>query len=116
MSSLPRPVGIVATGSYLPPRVLTNADLEQMVETSDEWIKTRVGISERRIAEPEVATSDLVVPAAQACLANAEVSAEEAAGVAGWEVIVPAPDPVGNVSALIVEHAYHIKWAIPVIT
>jgi hypothetical protein len=45
-----------------------------------------------------------------------EVSAEEAAGVAGWEVIVPAPGPVGNVSALIVEHAYHIKWAIPAIT
>jgi hypothetical protein len=45
-----------------------------------------------------------------------EVSVEEAAGVAGWGVIVPAPGPVVNVSALIVGHVYHIKWVTPAIT
>ncbi len=66
-----RAVGIIGTGSYTPPRVLTNFDLEKMVDTSDEWIRTRTGIRERRIAEPEVATSDLAAPAALAALASA---------------------------------------------
>jgi 3-oxoacyl-[acyl-carrier-protein] synthase-3 len=64
-------VGIIGTGSYTPPRVLTNFDLEKMVETSDEWIRTRTGIEERHIADPGVATSDLALPAAQAALASA---------------------------------------------
>ena len=59
---------IIGTGSYVPPKVLTNADLEKMVDTSDEWILTRTGIVERRIAPEEVATSDLALPAAQAAL------------------------------------------------
>lgn len=59
---------IVGTGSYIPPRVLTNADLERLVDTSDEWIVTRTGISERRIAADDEATSDLAVHAAQAAL------------------------------------------------
>ena len=64
---------IIGTGSYLPPKVLTNADLEKLVDTSDEWIVTRTGISERRIAPEEEATSDLARRAAQ--------SAVEAAGL-----------------------------------
>ena len=52
-------IRIAGTGSYVPDRVMTNADLEKMVETSDEWIRTRTGIQERRIAAPEQATSDL---------------------------------------------------------
>jgi len=59
---------IIGTGSYLPPKVLTNADLEKLVDTSDEWILTRTGIVERRIAREEEATSDLALPAAQAAL------------------------------------------------
>ncbi|HEX7551674.1 MAG TPA: 3-oxoacyl-ACP synthase, partial [Candidatus Methylomirabilis sp.] len=59
---------IVGTGSYVPPKVLTNADLEKLVDTSDEWILTRTGIVERRIAPEEEATSDLALPAAQAAL------------------------------------------------
>ena len=59
---------IIGTGSYLPPKVLTNADLEKLVDTSDEWILTRTGIVERRIAPEEAATSDLALPAAQAAL------------------------------------------------
>ena len=56
-------IRIAGTGSYVPDRVMTNADLEKMVETSDEWIRTRTGIQERRIAAPEQATSDLAYEA-----------------------------------------------------
>jgi len=50
---------MVGTGSYVPDRILTNHDLEKMVDTTDEWIVKRTGIRERRIAEPHVNTSDL---------------------------------------------------------
>ena len=50
---------IKGTGSYVPEKILTNKDLEAMVDTNDEWISTRTGIKERHIAAPEQATSDL---------------------------------------------------------
>lgn len=68
---------IIGTGSYLPPRVLTNADLEAMVDTSDEWIVTRTGIRERRIVDAGVATSDLVYEAVSRALVTANVSPAE---------------------------------------
>ena len=61
-------IRIAGTGSYVPDRVMTNADLEKMVETSDEWIRTRTGIQERRIAAPEQATSDLAYEAGKRAL------------------------------------------------
>jgi 3-oxoacyl-[acyl-carrier-protein] synthase-3 len=61
---------ISALGTYVPPRLLTNADLERMVDTSDEWIMTRVGIRERHIAEKGVAASDLAVEASRRALAQ----------------------------------------------
>ena len=64
---------VVGCGSYLPSRVLTNAELVGMVETSDEWIMQRTGIRERRIAAPGELTSDLALHAARAALAAAEV-------------------------------------------
>lgn len=72
-----RSVGILATGSYTPEKVLTNADLEKMVETSDEWIVTRTGIRERRICSKEQASSDLALEAARKALAKANIGAEE---------------------------------------
>lgn len=63
--------GILGWGYHLPSRVLTNHELEQMVETSDEWIRTRTGIQERRIAAATEATSDLASAAAQMALAQA---------------------------------------------
>ncbi len=68
---------IIGTGSYVPQRVLTNADLEKLVDTSDEWIVTRTGISERHVASDEEATSDLAYHAAQAALASAGVDAAD---------------------------------------
>ena len=70
-------VGITGVGSYVPERVLTNGDLEAMVETSDEWIVTRTGIRERHIAEPDQAASDLALPAAREALEQAGVDPEE---------------------------------------
>jgi len=72
-----RPVSITGLGCYAPERVLTNDELSETVDTSDEWIQTRTGIKERRIAAPEEATSDLSLLAAEAALADAGVTAPE---------------------------------------
>jgi 3-oxoacyl-[acyl-carrier-protein] synthase-3 len=65
-------VGILGIGSALPEKIVTNADLEKIVDTNDEWIRTRTGICERRVAEEGVHTSDLAARAAQGALADAE--------------------------------------------
>jgi len=67
---------ITAVGHYAPPKVLTNAELEKMVDTNDEWIRTRTGVSERRILE-QGATSDLVVGAIQNMLAHRKIDVTE---------------------------------------
>jgi len=72
-----RSVGILGTGSYTPERVLTNFDLEKMVDTSDEWIVTRTGIRERRICAPDQASSDLAYEAAVKALEKAKVKPEQ---------------------------------------
>ncbi|HPA16561.1 MAG TPA: beta-ketoacyl-ACP synthase III [Verrucomicrobiae bacterium] len=72
---LGRSVHIAGIGSYAPERVLTNQELEKMVDTTDEWILTRSGIRERHIAAPGQATSDLGVEAARAALADAGLAA-----------------------------------------
>lgn len=70
-------VGILGTGSYVPERVLSNKDLEQMVDTNDEWIVTRTGIRERRIAAEGETTTDLAVRAARAALESSGVSPDD---------------------------------------
>ncbi len=70
-------VKFVSMGRYLPDKVLTNLDLEKMVDTSDEWIRTRTGIKERRIAPPEIATSDMVTEAARIALDKANLKPED---------------------------------------
>src|ERR1700752_2052445 len=72
-----RTVSIVGTGSYLPEKVLTNEDLSRMVDTSDEWITTRTGIKERRIAAKDETTSDMATKAALNALEQANVKPEE---------------------------------------
>ncbi|MGD6977281.1 beta-ketoacyl-ACP synthase III [Bacillus altitudinis] len=69
--------GIIGLGRYIPEKVLTNRDLEKMVETSDEWIRTRTGIEERRIASDNVNTSHMALAAAKKALADADVAAED---------------------------------------
>ncbi|MFA4888450.1 MAG: beta-ketoacyl-ACP synthase III [Candidatus Omnitrophota bacterium] len=70
-------VGIIGVGEYLPERVLTNADLEKMVDTSDEWITTRTGIKQRRLAAKGQATSDLAANAAREALSQAKLGPED---------------------------------------
>ncbi|MBF0494315.1 MAG: ketoacyl-ACP synthase III [Candidatus Omnitrophica bacterium] len=72
-----RHTGIIGVGKYLPEKVLTNADLEKLVDTTDEWIVTRTGIKERRIAKENEATSDMAVRAAEKALANASLKAAD---------------------------------------
>ena len=68
---------IISTGSYLPEKVLTNDDLEKMVDTSDEWITERTGIKERRIADESQAASDLAYEASKAALERAGLKADD---------------------------------------
>ena len=68
---------ITGTGRYLPPRVVTNFDMEKMINTTDAWIRERSGISERHWAEPGVGTSDLAVEAAKLALAASRTEASE---------------------------------------
>ena len=72
-----RRIKIVGTGSALPPRILTNLDLEKMVDTSDEWIKERTGISERHIADEKTATSDLVAESTLIALKSAGLEVKD---------------------------------------
>ena len=72
-----RPVKIAGLGTYVPPHVLTNADLEKMVETTNEWILQRTGIRERHIVEPGVGTSDIAEPAARDAIAEAGLTPDD---------------------------------------
>jgi 3-oxoacyl-[acyl-carrier-protein] synthase III len=72
-----RPVAITGTGKHVPEKILTNADLQRMVDTTDEWITERTGIKERRIAGPDEATSDLAIKAGREALENAGVAAAD---------------------------------------
>jgi 3-oxoacyl-[acyl-carrier-protein] synthase III len=72
-----RPVGIIGTGKYVPERVLTNRELETMVDTNDEWIVSRTGISERRIVADHQASSDLAYEASLIALKHAGITAED---------------------------------------
>jgi 3-oxoacyl-[acyl-carrier-protein] synthase-3 len=72
-----RPVRIAGLATYVPPRLLTNADLERMVETTNDWILQRTGFRERHVVDPGVATSDLAKPAAIEAMREAGVRPED---------------------------------------
>ena len=69
--------GIIGMGKFHPEKIVTNQDLEKMMDTSDEWIRTRTGIEERRIAEDDCATSDMAYEAAKRAIQDAGITAEE---------------------------------------
>jgi 3-oxoacyl-[acyl-carrier-protein] synthase III len=101
-------IGITGIGAYVPEKILTNDDLSQMVETSDEWITDRTGIKERRIAATEEAASDLALPAARKAL--------EQAGLEGSEldliiVATATPDMLFPATAAIVAEKLGAKEA-----
>jgi 3-oxoacyl-[acyl-carrier-protein] synthase-3 len=95
------PVKLSALGIYVPPRLLTNKDLEKMVETSDEWITSRVGIKERHIVEKGVATSDLAVEAAKQALAQRGIASTDLQAILIGTV---TPDMFFPSTACLVQH------------
>src|SRR5690625_126257 len=70
-------VGIIGTGHYAPDNVVTNKDLEKIVDTTDEWIRSRTGIEERRIATDDEDSSDMAFEAAKKALADADLTGED---------------------------------------
>lgn len=93
---------ITAVGTYLPPDRLTNADLEKLVDTNDEWIRTRTGIEERRILrDPDKATSDMATEAARQCLEKAGVGPDDVDCIL---VATVTPDMVFPATACLVQH------------
>lgn len=97
----PRSVVILGTGSYAPSRILTNDELAATVDSSDEWIRTRSGIRERRIAAPGESTSDLAVQAARRALADARVAA---ADIDLLVIATMTPDNPMPAAACLVQH------------
>jgi len=99
---------ITGVGHYAPAKVLTNADLEKMVDTSDEWIRTRTGIRERRIAANDEMTSDMGVAAARAALAQAKL---DPADVEAIYVATCTPDMIFPSTACLIQAALGAKRA-----
>jgi 3-oxoacyl-[acyl-carrier-protein] synthase III len=94
-------VKISALGTYVPPRLLTNADLEKMVNTTNDWIMSRVGIRERHIVDKGVATSDLAAEAARRALAQRGIEASELDAII---VATVTPDMLFPATACLVQH------------
>lgn len=92
---------ISALGTYVPPRVLTNADLEKMVETNDAWIVERTGIRERHLVDKGIATSDLAAEAARRCLASRGVQPNEVEAII---VATVTPDMIFPSAACVIQN------------
>ena len=99
---------ISALGCYTPPRVLTNHDLEKLVETNDQWIMERTGIRERHIAAPEIATSDMAIQAARCALAHRGIDATEINAII---VCTVTPDFMFPSTACLVQNGIGAKGA-----
>jgi 3-oxoacyl-[acyl-carrier-protein] synthase-3 len=104
-----RPTVIRSLATYVPPRLLTNADLEKMVDTSDEWILQRTGIRERHIVDPGVASSDLGAQAALRAIANARLTPDDIGVIIVGTV---TPDMMFPSTACLVQHKIgaHHAW------
>jgi 3-oxoacyl-[acyl-carrier-protein] synthase-3 len=100
-TSAQRPVRISGLSTYVPPRTLTNADLEKMVETTDEWILQRTGIRERHIVDPGTATSDLAKEAAEGAIRQAGLTPSDI----GFIVVgTTTPDTIFPSTACLLQH------------
>ncbi|MGN7894026.1 beta-ketoacyl-ACP synthase III [Bacillus sp. 22475] len=101
-------VGILGIGRYVPEKVVTNHDLEKIMETSDEWIRTRTGIAERRIADDTIDTSYMAVEAAKKALEDAGVSGEDIDLIL---VATVTPDRAFPAVACVIQEAIGAKHA-----
>src|SRR4029453_11598747 len=103
-----RRVGIAGLATFVPPRVLTNADLEKMVDTTDEWIQQRTGIRERHVVDPGVATSDLAKEAALAAIARAGLTPQDIDFIV---VGTTTPDTIFPSTACLLQHKIGARHA-----
>jgi 3-oxoacyl-[acyl-carrier-protein] synthase-3 len=103
-----RPTTIASLATYVPPRVLSNADLEKLVETTDEWILQRTGIRERHIVDPGIATSDLAKEAAIKAIAAAGLTPEDIGVIIVGTV---TPDMMFPSTACLVQHKIGARHA-----
>lgn len=103
-----RTCSIVGVGSYVPERILTNADLEKMVDTTDDWIFTRTGIKERRLAADDEFTSDMAARAALRAIENAGITAEQIDLII---VATATPDMMFPATACLVQHKIGARQA-----
>jgi 3-oxoacyl-[acyl-carrier-protein] synthase-3 len=110
-SGLDRPVGLLGTGLYLPRTVITNEEISRGLDTSDEWIRERIGIRERRFAEPTESTSDMCLDAARTALAHSGTEPAELDAIVLATVTADQPLPS---TALMVKEALGADRAIPV--
>ncbi len=99
---------ISSVGCWVPPKILTNQDLEKLVETNDAWIVDRTGIRERHIAGPEIATSDMAIEAAKICLAQRGIDAAEVEAII---VCTVTPDMFFPSTACLVQDKIGAKGA-----
>jgi 3-oxoacyl-[acyl-carrier-protein] synthase-3 len=104
----PARVKISALGTYTPPRLLTNTDLEKMVDTSNDWILTRTGIRERHIVDKGVATSDLATEAARKALAERGIPATDIEAIV---IATVTPDMFFPSTACLVQHKLGVPGA-----
>ena len=104
-----RPTRIASLATYVPPRILTNADLEKLVDTNNDWIMKRVGIRERHIAEPGIATSDLGKEAALAAIERAGITPDDIGVIITGTV---TPDMMFPSTACLIQHKIgaHHAW------
>jgi 3-oxoacyl-[acyl-carrier-protein] synthase-3 len=104
-----RPTTIRSLATYVPPRVLTNADLEKLVDTTDEWILQRTGIRERHVVDPGVATSDLAAEAAKVAIAKAGLTPDDIGFIVVGTV---TPDMMFPSTACLLQHKIgaHRAW------
>ena len=108
MTAIKTGAKISALGCYVPPGVLTNQDLERLVDTTNEWILTRTGISERHIAAPDIATSDLALEAAKIALAERGI---DATSIDAIIVCTVTPDMFFPATACLVQDRLGAKGA-----
>lgn len=99
---------ISSVGCWVPPKVMTNQDLEKLVDTNDAWIQERTGIRERHIADASVATSDMAAEAAKVCLANRGIAATEVEAII---VCTITPDMFFPATACLVQNLIGAKGA-----
>ena len=104
--NMPMRAKITALGTYVPPRVMTYADFERIVETSDEWIVSRTGIRERHVVDHGVATSDLAAEAAKRALVERGIDGNEIEAIV---VATVTPDMLFPSTACLVQHKLGIK-------